>query len=103
MISFYLETFAIVQCCHPISPKVKVRRAGSKQPLLTAQQVSPSVSTPRVTHPAPGVALLLLNSLREEGLDYRKNGFAVCELERLVNNDCIVDFQTVLKYVNEMA
>lgn len=46
-------------------------------------------------HVAPGVALLLLNSLREEGLDYSKNGFAVCELECLVNKDCIVDFKTI--------
>lgn len=50
----------------------------------------------------PGVVLLLLNSLCEEGLGCIKNVFAVCELEWLVNKDCIVDFKTVLKHVNEM-
>lgn len=87
----------------PTSPKVKVRRADSKQPLLTAQQVSMSVATPRVVHIVPGVALLLMNSLHEEGLGCSKNVFAVSGLEWLVNKDCNIDFKTVLKHMNEMG
>lgn len=62
-----------------------------------------SVSTPRVVYILPGVALLLLSSLHEEGLGCSKNVFAVCGLEWLVNKGCNIDFKTVLKHVNEMG
>lgn len=76
----------------PISPKVKIRRADAKQPFLTAQQVSMGVPTLWVVLIVPGAALLLLNSLHEEGLDCNKSGFAACELKWPVNKDCNVAF-----------
>lgn len=73
MISLYLVIFVRV-CCHPISPQAEVRRADSKQTHFSAQQVLMSLSALWVVHMVPGVALVLLNPLHEEG-------FAFCELK----------------------